>query len=78
MRHADPANLQMRVYTRTDISILDIISEYAIYQHSDRKMAIGTVWLQKGKFNDNRIVLVKSYHSVQSTRHADAVCYLIF
>ena len=78
MRHADADNFQIRTHTRADFSILDIIGEYTIYLHSDRKTAIGTVRLQKGKLNDNRIVLVKSYHSMQSTQHANVVCCLIF
>ena len=78
MRHADADNFQIRTHTRAEFTILDIISEYTIYLCPDQKTAISTVRLQKGKLNDNRIVLIKSYHSVQSTRAANAVCCLIF
>ena len=78
MRYADADNFQIRTYTRTDISILEIISEYTIYLRPDRKTAICTVRLKKGKRDCNQIVLVKTYHSVQSTWHTEAVSYPIF
>ena len=75
MQNADADKFQIRIHTRADISTSDIIGQHTVYLHPHQNTVIGTVKLQKGKRDDNRVVLVKSYHGVQSTWETAAVHY---